>query len=100
NSATQRLIEAAALVRIAAPALAGAVVTANGLAGYVNFVTGDHGSLVDPTASLAATTEIQGEAIAFAGGPVPPIPPLHFRGLPATAPGTTILVLHPGVIQP
>jgi alpha-beta hydrolase superfamily lysophospholipase len=100
NSATQRLIEAAALTRIPAPAMPGPVVDANGFRAYVNFVIGDHGSIIDPTASLAVTTEMQAEAITFAGAPVPPIPPLSFPGFPATPPGTAILILNPTVIQP
>jgi hypothetical protein len=100
NSATQRLIDAAALTRIPAPAAPGPVPNASGLRAYVSFVVGDHGSLIDPTASLATTTEMQAEAITFAGAPVPPIPSLSFPGFPATPPGSAILVLNPPVIQP
>jgi hypothetical protein len=100
NSATQRLIDAAALARIHAPAAPGPVTNASGFRAYVSFVTGDHGSIIDPTASLAVTTEMQAEAITFAGAPVPPIPQLSFPGFPATPPGTAILILNPPVIQP
>ena len=100
NSATQRLIDAAALARIPVPATPGPVTNANGFRAYVNFVLGDHGSIIDPTASLAVTTEMQAEAITFTGAPVPPIPQLSFPGFPATPPGTAILVLNPPVIQP
>jgi pimeloyl-ACP methyl ester carboxylesterase len=100
NSATQRLIDAAALARIAAPAAPGPVTNASGFRAYVNFVVGDHGSLIDPRASLATTTEMQAEAITFAGAPVPPIPQLSFPGFPATPPGSAILILNPAVIQP
>jgi pimeloyl-ACP methyl ester carboxylesterase len=100
NSATQRLIDAAALARIPAPATPGPVTNANGFRAYVNFVVGDHGSIIDPTASLAVTTEMQAEAITFTGAPVPPIPQLSFPGFPPTPPGTAILVLNPPVIQP
>jgi pimeloyl-ACP methyl ester carboxylesterase len=100
NSATQRLIDAAALARIPAPATPGPVTNASGFRAYVSFVTGDHGSIIDPTASLAVTTEMQAEAITFAGAPVPPIPQLSFPGFPATPPGTAILILNPPVIQP
>ncbi|MEA3182248.1 MAG: hypothetical protein QOI59_5771 [Gammaproteobacteria bacterium] len=100
NSATQRLIDAAALARIHAPAAPGPVTNPNGFRAYVSFVVGDHGSIIDPTASLATTTEMQGEAITFAGAPVPPIPQLSFPGFPATPPGSAILVLNPVVIQP
>jgi pimeloyl-ACP methyl ester carboxylesterase len=100
NSATQRLINAAALVRIPAPAMPRPVTNANGFRAYVNFVIGDHGSIIDPTASLAVPMEMQAEAITFTGAPVPPIPQLSFPGFPATPPGTAILVLNPPVIQP
>jgi len=100
NSATQRLIDAAALARIRPPATPGPVTNATGFRSYVNFVVGDHGSIIDPTASLAVTTEMQAEAITFAGASVPPIPQLSFPGLPATPPGTAVLVLNPPVIQP
>jgi pimeloyl-ACP methyl ester carboxylesterase len=101
NSATQRLIDAAALARIPAPALPGhPVINASGFRAYVSFVVGDHGSIIDPTASRATTTEMQAEAITFAGAPVPPIPPLSFPGFPPTQPGTAILILNPSVIQP
>ncbi len=100
NSATQRLIDTAALVRIAAPAAPGPVTRAGGWRAYVNFVVGDHGSLIDPTASLAATTQMQAEAITFAGAPIPPIPQLSFPEFSATTPGSAILILNPAVIQP
>ncbi|MBS0417298.1 MAG: hypothetical protein JSR66_06275 [Proteobacteria bacterium] len=100
NSATQRLIETAALARLQAPSAPGPVTSAGGFRSYENFVVGDHGSIIDPTASLAVTTEMQAEAITFAGAPVPPIPQLAFSGFPPTAPGTAVLVLNPTVIQP
>jgi hypothetical protein len=99
-SATQRLIDAAALARIPAPSTPGPVTNASGFRSFVNFVVGDHGSIIEPTASLAATTDMQAEAITFAGAPVPPIPQLSFAGFSATRPGTGILILSPGVIQP
>lgn len=97
NSATQRLIEAAVLSRIPAPIAAGPVRAASG---YVNFVIGDHESLIEPRASLATTIEMQAEAITFTGAPVPPIPQLSSPGSPATPPGSAVLVLNPAVIQP
>jgi len=100
NSATQRLIDAAGLTRIPAPAAPGPVTNANGLRAYVNFVVGDHGSIIDPRASLATTTEMQAEAITFTGAPVPPIPQLSFPGFPATPAGTAVLILNPTVVQP
>ena len=60
NSATQRLITAAALPRISTPGL-------NAVSrGYVNFLFGDHGSIIDPTSSLATTGEMQAESVSFA----------------------------------
>jgi pimeloyl-ACP methyl ester carboxylesterase len=100
NSATRRLIDAAALTRIPAPALPGPVSNPAGFRAYVNFVVGDHGSIIDPRASLATTTEMQAEAITFTGAPVPPIPQLSFPGFPPTPAGSAILILNPSVIQP
>jgi hypothetical protein len=77
NSATQRLILA---------------ITNNGLAGglpfpravpgtpvpgdgYVNFVVGDHGSLLSPASSAAATGEMQTETVIYTAGAPGPIPP-------------------------
>ena len=100
NSATQRLIDAATLSRIRAPSTPGPVANPSGFRSYVNFIVGDHGSIIDPTASLAVTTEMQAEAITFAGAPVPPIPQLSFAGFTAAPPGTAVLVLNPPVIQP
>ena len=98
NSATQRLIVAAGLTRLAAPtsgtppfpqiAVGG---SPPGHRAYVNFLVGDHGSIIDPTASAAATTEMQTEAISFALGLPPPTP---------APPGTVILIANPTVIQP
>jgi pimeloyl-ACP methyl ester carboxylesterase len=100
NSATRALIDAAALARIPAPAQPGPVTDTNGFRAYVNFVIGDHGSIIDPTASMAVTTEMQAEAIYFTGARVPPIPKLSLPEFPATPPGTAALILNPPVIQP
>jgi hypothetical protein len=99
NSATQRLIVASsygpdALTRIPAPAAPGPVQSAGGFRAYVNFLVGDHGSIIDPTASPAATQEMQGESITFTGQPIPVFFPV------TTPPGTTILIGNPTVIQP
>ena len=40
--------------------------------GYVNFIFGDHGSIIDPTASLAVTVEMQTESVAFSQSPAAP----------------------------
>jgi len=100
NSATQRLIDAAALVRIPAPAAPGPVTNANGFRAYESFVVGDHGSLIDPTASKLVTTEMQAEAISFTGAGIPAIPSVLPSGFPPSVPGTSILVLFPPVIEP
>ena len=72
NSATQRLITASAygadvLTRIPAPAAPGVVTsgagTPPGLRAYVNFLAGDHGSIIDPTASAAVTAEIDRKSV-------------------------------------
>ena len=77
NSATQRLITAAAIPKVAT---AGANAVSRG---YVNFIVGDHGSILSPAASLAATVEIQRQIVTF-----------------AASDGTTILISNPAVIQP
>jgi hypothetical protein len=79
NSATQALITASLyappglaaeqLMRIPAPATAGPLVnmtgTPPGFRAYVNFINGDHGSIID-FLDPAVTLEMQGEAISFA----------------------------------
>jgi hypothetical protein len=76
NSATQRLIVASAygpaaaagtLMRIPAPTTAPPVTltSAGGFRAYVNFLEGDHGSIIDDVVP-AVTAEMQGEAISFA----------------------------------
>lgn len=62
NSATQRLIVAGGLTQVHPPGAAGT----SPLHVFVNFTAGTHGSVLDPTASPAATVEMQTEAIAFA----------------------------------
>ena len=107
NSATQDLITASLyapagltaeqLTRIPAPAAPGAMFNVNGsppgFRAFLNFTNGDHGSIID-FAVPAVSTEMQTEAISFTGSPVPP------AGLPATTPGTAILIANPTVIQP
>ncbi len=73
NSATQRLILAGGLTQVHPPGAAGTTA----LHVYVNFTAGVHGSILDPTCGVkpplsppaecvAATREMQTEAIAFA----------------------------------
>jgi hypothetical protein len=76
NSATQRLIAAAQRAVGAANFPRVVPGTPRAGSGYVNFIAGDHGSLLSPTASLAATQEMQTETVLFtAGNPLVPIPP-------------------------
>jgi pimeloyl-ACP methyl ester carboxylesterase len=91
NSATQALITASpygpagaagALTRIAAPAAPGPLLNPNGFRAYVNFIEGDHGSIIDDVVP-AVTAEMQGEAISF-----------------AASNGQEILISIPSVIQP
>jgi len=106
NSATQALITASLyappglaaepLTHITPPAAPGVVFnmsgTPPGFRAFLNFTDGDHGSIIDFKAP-AVTTEMQTEAISFTGSPVPP------AGLPATTPGTAILIGNPTVIK-
>lgn len=59
NTATQRLVSAVNLTRIAT--------VGNNAAsrGWVNMIAGSHASLLSPTASLAATVEMQTQAVTF-----------------------------------
>lgn len=91
NSATQALITASAygpaaaagaLTRIPAPAAPGPLLNPNGFRAYVNFIEGDHGSIIDDVVP-AVTAEMQGEAISF-----------------AASNGQEILISVPAVIQP
>jgi len=103
NPSTQALIAASAygpagaagaLMRIAR-AQGPVVVAPGGIRGYVNFIDGYHASLIDPSVSLAVTAEMQTEAVSFTGVAIPP------AGIPANAPGTTLLMADPaGVVQP
>ncbi len=59
NTATQRLVNSAAFIKANAP---GPAAVAAGSGRWVHFLSGSHGSLLDPTASLAVTTEMQTHA--------------------------------------
>jgi hypothetical protein len=48
---------------------------------------------------LPVTIEMQGEAVTFAGGSLPPDAAIGFPGFPAQPPGTTIFIGNPLVIQ-
>ncbi len=69
NSATQRLVVAAGLRRLSA---AGPTPVAAGNGAWVNFIAGSHGTLFDPTTSLAATVEMQSQTVQFAASAVAP----------------------------
>ena len=101
NPATQAMITASAygpggaataLLRITA-GQAPVLTNAGGIRGYVNFIQGDHGSVIDDVVP-AVTQEMQTEAISFTGSPIPPLVPA-----PTTA-GTTLVIADPAVIEP
>ncbi len=69
NSATQRLITAITASGQAFPRVVpGQMVTGSG---YVNFVVGDHGSLLNPATNAAATGEMQAESYVYTAGQAP-----------------------------
>ena len=65
-----------------------------GFRALVNFTAGDHGSIIDPSASPAVTQEMQLEALSFTGQPIPA------AGFPGAPPGVTIIIANPAVVQP
>jgi hypothetical protein len=69
NSATDRLVTAGNMTRLST---AGAHPVAAGAPVWVKFSAGSHGSLFDPTASLAATVEMQSQTVQFAASAVAP----------------------------
>ena len=69
NSATNRLIAEGALKKITA---LGPTAVGKGTGGYIAMTAGDHGSLINPTASLAAFVEMQTQAVKFAASAVQP----------------------------
>jgi hypothetical protein len=68
NSATDYLIRAASVEQVSS----GTVAVAPGAPVYVAFTKGSHGSLFDPTASPAATVEMQRQSVLFAASAVAP----------------------------
>jgi pimeloyl-ACP methyl ester carboxylesterase len=83
NSATNRLIAEGKLKKITA---VGPTPVGKGTGGYIVMTAGSHGSLIDPTASLAATVEMQTQAVGFA--------------LTATLPGGPFAVItNPAVVE-
>jgi hypothetical protein len=69
NNSTQRLVKAGNLRQVSA---AGAHRVGPTESVWVNFSAGSHGSLFDPTASLAATVEMQSQTVQFAASAVVP----------------------------
>jgi hypothetical protein len=69
NSATDRLIAEGPLAKIKT---IGPNPVSAGNGGYVFFSAGSHGSLFDPTASLAATVEMQRQSVLFGATAVQP----------------------------
>jgi dienelactone hydrolase len=61
-----------------------------GVRGIVRFLMGSHSSLLDPTASLPVTVEMQTETVIFAAG----YPPSSIPG-----DGTAIVISNPAVVQ-
>lgn len=83
NNSTDRLIVAGALTKRSS----GTNAVAAGAGVYTTFIAGSHGSLFDPTSSVATTVEMQREAVLFAAS--------------ATAPGGPFLTItNTAVIQP
>jgi hypothetical protein len=69
NNSTDRLIVAGGLTKLKT---IGPNAVGPGTGAYVFFSKGSHGSLFDPTASLAATVEMQRETVIFANSAVQP----------------------------
>lgn len=84
NNSTDRLITAGGLKKVSA---LGPTAVGPGDGAYVAFTQGSHGSLFDPTASLAATTEMQRQSVLFATSAVQPGGPF-------------VVITDPTVIQP
>jgi hypothetical protein len=80
NSATARLIAAATAGGAAFPRVLPGVPRVG--SGYVNFTAGDHGTILSPAASAAATVEMQTEVVTF------------------TVTGNIIVATNPAVVQP
>jgi hypothetical protein len=88
NSATQRLITALTGAGIPFPRVVpGAPIVGSG---YVNFIAGDHGTLLSPAASAAATVEMQTQVATFTATGNPP----------AGAGSPTINPVNAAVVQP
>lgn len=80
NTATQRLVTAVSCLRASA---AGPNAVAAGNSRWVHFLSGSHGSLLDPTASIAVTTEMQTHAVSL-----------------AASGGAAFIIANPALLQP
>ena len=69
NNSTDRLVTAGSMTRLTT---AGAHPVTTSTPVWVKFSAGSHGSLFDPTASLAATVEMQSQTVQFAASAVAP----------------------------
>jgi hypothetical protein len=78
NSATDRLIVAGGLTKLKT---LGPNAVARGAGTYSFFKVGSHGTLIDPTASLPATIEMQAQAISFSASALAPGGPFLVMGL-------------------
>ncbi len=84
NLVTEQLIAVMQLPSVTTPGVT------PGPWGAVRFIAGSHGSLLDPTSSFAATTEMQTEMVVFiAGTPM----------IPGSGDGAVILISDPTVIR-
>ncbi len=84
NLVTEQLIAVMQLPSVTTPGVT------PGPWGAVRFIAGSHGSLLDPTSSFAATTEMQTEMVVFIAGNVPAMLP---------GGGAVILISDPTVIR-
>jgi hypothetical protein len=78
NNATDRLIAAGGLTKLKT---LGPNPVARGAGTYSFFKAGSHGTLIDPTASLPATIEMQAQAISFSASALAPGGPFVVMGL-------------------
>jgi len=101
NTATGAMITASTLglaplaqVHATSTPLPTVITAAAGVRAYVNFVQGDHGSIIDDVVP-GVTAEMQAEAISFTGAPIPPL------GILPNTPGSTLVLglADPAVIQ-
>ena len=83
NVSTDYLINAAKLKKIST---LGPTAVGEGTGGYTTMTAGSHGSLVDPTASVAAFVEMQTQAVKFAASAIQPGGPF-------------VVITNPAVVQ-